>query len=82
MITTVAGILPATAISIKMQEFNIEPGKCYCLTSNGVTKCFRVRGWTGADYDIETMNGQQTSLAEIVKGGLSPDYTLQEIQCP
>lgn len=61
---------------------HIEPGKCYCLTSDGKTRCFKVRGWNGIEFDIETLDGDPVTQQELTKGGLSEDFILKEIKCP
>jgi|GEM_PF-6631423 hypothetical protein len=67
---------------IMANKFHIEPGKCYCLTSDGKTICFKVTGWNGSDYIIKTLDGNPITLHDLTKGGLSGDYDLKEIECP
>ena len=63
-------------------KFHIEPGKCYCLMTEGITICFKVTGWNGTDYIIETLDGKPITINDLTKDGLSEDYTLNEISCP
>lgn len=62
-------------------RFHIEPGKCYCLTTDGITICFKVTGWNGKDYDIETFDGKPIKFNNLTKDGLSEDFELNEISC-
>jgi len=63
-------------------RFHIEPGNCYCLTSDNKTVCFKVTGWNGNDFIIETLDGNPITLDKLTKGGLSEDFNLTKIECP
>ncbi len=64
------------------KRFQIEPGNCYRLISDDKTVFFKVTGWNGSDYVIETLDGKPITLAELTKGGLSEDFELTKIECP
>ena len=66
------------------KTINLEPGKCYCLTSDNSTICFKVKYRDSFGTIIVELlyNKKEISFWELTKGGLSEDYDFSEIECP